>query len=493
MTATTLSHDDHALQQLDLQTRAEVHKLAQLLKLSADQLADLGPAGAGDLARLRRHIAQRVNDDRRDGMRRLASLTRLLPARYAAGLAQRALGPRITARLVGEMEPLQARNIARHITAAFVADAAPHVDPERVQALVPTLPVEQVRDAALLLAEQGDYITMGRFADALSPQQLRAVVSAIESDAVLLRTAFFVERREQLSGIVYNIDNDRIARIMRTGTSEGLLPEALSVIDHVDDELKARLANIMGAQERDALNALVDVAHRQRLWAPILRGMAHMHPKFQRRIVNLPALRDEALLADLVRAAYEEDLFEQALPLVKPMRPELRRVVAHAALSQGNDVAEAALRAAQSGGHWDVILDLAQDTDAAERDMLAGLPVLQRREVLEDVIAAIDTPPRAEAALDILGRMPADGLHLAATAATDDYAMGLERILDLLPADSQQMHVLARALATLDDRLLRTAAEPVATRDARLRDAFTRAAQAAGVHDRLQPYLTDAA
>lgn len=481
------------LEKLDLSVRAELLKLARVLEIPAGSIAELGAAGAGDLQRLRRRISYCIHEERRDAFRRLAALVRVLPTRYAAHLAEHALGPALSARLVGELHPVHASKVAQHVSPGFIAELAPEVDPERVQDLVPQLPAELIRDVALLLVEAGDHITLGRFADALSPPQLRAVVAAIDSDATLLRVAFFVEKRSQLSKVIYNIDNDRIARIMRSAATQGLLPEALSIIDNVADDLKARLGNLMGAQDVDVLNALVDIAWKQRLWGPILRGMAHMHPRYQRRIVNLPAVKNEALLGDLVQAAYDEDLFEQALPLVRSMRPEFRRIVAHAALSRGEDIAEAVLRAAQRTGSWSLVLDLARYTDDAERDMLAGLDLLQRDDVLEDAVSAIDSEGRAAVALDIFRRLDAGARRRVADLIAADYAMPLDALLDVVDGDAEHLETIAAVLALLDEPGLRAAGEVLAARDAGLRRAVAEAARRAGVLDRLAPYLSASA
>lgn len=314
-------------------------------------------------------------------------LTRLLPGSTLARLAVTASGPRLSGRLVGEMDPIRAFKIAKRLPPEFLADTALHAEPARVREIIVRLPAELIRDAALVLVERKDYIVLGRFADALSAPAIRVVVAAVDGDAVLLHIAFYMEQTHQLTQIVNLIDNDRVARIMRTGTSQSLWPEALFIIDNVNPELRGRLANIMAEQDEATLDGLVGVAHQQNLWGPVLRGMARMHPRYYRKIVNLPAVRDEAVLSGLVNTAFAERLLEVTLPLTEPMRTEWRRVVAHATLKQGEAVAESALRAAHNIDRWDIVLDLYTYTDAAERNMIAGLTVMHNRRVLGGIAA----------------------------------------------------------------------------------------------------------
>lgn len=464
---------------LELTRRAEIGKLAALLNVSPESLAPLGEASSADeLQRLRRRINKTLFDEKRDRFIRLERVTRMLPAGYLARLAMDSFGPLLSARVVAEMNPLRARNIARHVTPAFVADVAPLIDPEKVEQLIPRLPLDLVKETALLLVERKDYVTMGRFGDALSAQQLRAVIGAIDDDTALLQTAFFIERREQLGRIVHNIDNARIARIMRRGTEANMLPQALFIIDHVTDELKGRLADIMGEQSEDTLNTLVSVAEEQRLWGPILRGLSHIHPRYRRKIVNLPKVKDEQLLGDLVRAAYEEGLLAVALPLARVMRPDYKRVVAHAALKQGPEVAEAALEAAHSAGEWSTLLDLARYADESERALLATLRVLRRPEAMEALLEALNSDAAADMLLDVVGRMDEDAQRTVAHILAAEGGALLEHLLDLAGGLHERWGTVACIIAQLDGAALEDAGRVLRRRSdaevAALRDGAKR-------------------
>lgn len=473
----------------DLETRAELDKLGRLFNLSGADLTPLAASGADSLRHFRQSVNQRIFDYRRDRFRRLERLTRLLPKATLARLAQSGFGPRLSGRLVGEMDPLRAFKIAKQLLPEFLADTALHVDPPRVREIIYRLPAELIRDAALILVAREDYITLGRFADALSAPAIRAVVEAVHDDAVLLHIAFYMEEKSQLSTVVYMIDNDRVASIMRTGTEQDLWPEALSVVDNVDDELRGRLANIMAEQDEATLNGLVEVAYEQNLWGPVLRGLASMNPKHHRKIVNLPSVKDETVLGRLVNTAYEQSLMEAALPLTKPMRTEWQKVVAHAALQQGPEIAEAAMWAAHNASQWDVVIDLFEYTDDNERNMLARLPIVTNKHVLDGLIRTAARIGKLALLLDFVERMERQGQRTVAELSLANEGELLDSILDAARTAEGGWAPVVVALSTVDQDQLGHAGQVYSRQSEEDQSAFEAAAKDKGVWDSLAPIL----
>lgn len=477
----------------DLETRAELDKLERLVGLSEADRAPLAASGADSLRRFRRRVQQRIFDYRRERFRRLEKFTRLLPKATLAQLAQSGFGPRLSGRLVGEMDPLRAFKIAKRLPPEFLADTALHVDPPKVREIIYRLPPELIRDAALVMVAREDYILLGRFADALSAPAIRAVVGAVHDDAVLLHIAFYMEEKSQLASVVHMIDNDRIASIMRTGTEKDLWAEALSVVDNVEAELRGRLANIMAEQDEATLDGLVGVAHEQNLWGPVLRGLAAMNPKHHRKIVNLPSVKDEAVLGDLVNTAYEEGLLEAALPLAKPMRAEWQKVVAHAALQQGPEIAEAAMWAAHNADQWDVAIELFEYTNDSERDMLARLPITSNKHALDGLIRTAVRIGKLGLLLDFVERMETQGQRGAAELSLANEGELLESILDAARHTDGGWAPVAVALSTVDQDQLQQAGRVYSRQSEADRAAFQAAARDKGVWDSLGPALEGAA
>lgn len=475
------------LEHVDIETRAELDKLHRLLGLPSGQLADLAEGGAANVRELREHIHRSIFNDRRERFASLANLTRLLPAGTVAKLAVSAFGPRLSGRVVGEMNANRASRIASRMEPEFLAEVAPHVDPPQVRDLVGQLPTDLILNTALLLVDREEYVVLGRFADALSTTPIRAVVDAV-ADPALLHIAFYMEQKSQLTRIVSVIDKQRVAGIMRTGMQRELWSEALSIIDNVDEDMRGRLANIMAEQEESVLNELVGVAHAQNLWGPILRGLACMDSKYYRKIVNLPAVRDHEVLADLINAAHAQGLLETALPLAGPMRREWQRVVAHAALQQGEEIAESALWAAQATDRWDIALKLCSYTTDDERNMLARLPNFESARLVESVAAAGILTNSVDLLLDILARMDEAGQRVAAAVMVDGDGGILESLLDGTDSETD-LGIIATVLSRLDAGTLDAAAAIHKRQDDASRKAFVGAARNQGVWDTLEPVL----
>ncbi|MBO9470023.1 hypothetical protein J7355_07920 [Endozoicomonas sp. G2_2] len=459
-----------------LETRAELMRWQRLLDLSKTQRDALAGPDAAQLKRLRGDIETAVFERRRPRFKRLARLVGVFPAGTLARLAQHSFGPRLAGRLVGEMDTLRAVKVAKRLPAAFIADAAPEIDPARVRPIVAQLPAELVRDAALVLIKRDDPVVLGRFADALSAPAIRAVVDAVDDDATLLHIAFAMTDKTQLTRIVQLIDNDRVARIMRTGTTRELWPEALSIVDNVDTATAGRLAGLMAEQDTDTLDDLVTVADRQALWPPVLRAIKRMDARYHRKIVNLPALRDEALLGRLIVAAHEHGLLDIALPLTAPMRADAQRAVAHAALRQDDEIADAVLWAAHRAGAWREALTLAAHLDDAERDRLSQLPALTQRRLLATLLESATQTGHTALVHDVVDRMTGPARQQVATAVVARDGETLGRLIERAEndADWALITTIVGALDEENDR--QTATDRIQARGTNATERFKDAA-----------------
>ncbi|MEN8719196.1 MAG: hypothetical protein ABF296_02890 [Oceanococcaceae bacterium] len=475
---------------IDLATSTELDKLAVDIPMDDDLRASLATAGARNIRHLREALVRAEQAPRRAQFKRLATAVAFLPTRYVARVAEEALSPLMAARIVSVMNPVTGSRIAKRLSPQYLAAAATAADPVAVRDIIPLIPATLIRDVAMLLLEREDYVTMGRFADALSAPAIRLVVNATDDDSQLLKIAQYMEQPRQLGKIVMMLDNDRVARVIQTGMAKHLWPQALWVIDHVAEESKGRLADIMGAQPLDTLNDLVEVAYKERLWAPVLRAMAHMNPRYYRKIVNLPALHDETILGDLVATAYEEGLLATALPLARVMRPHFQRTVAHAALDQGDDVAEAALWAAHNSHRWDVILELARHLDDDKRNILARLPIAKNPQALRSLLETAAGTGHMDLLLDFARRFDDDGLRLVIDIGLEDSGDLIEAFLDAAQQSEDGWAAIVTALsAVTDEDTLKTMAPIYQRQDAPMQQAFQQAASNGGIWDRIAPAL----
>jgi hypothetical protein len=172
-------------------------------------------------------------DDGRTLLARAAEVARLLPPRTLAAIGERAVGPLVCARLTSLLEAERAAEIARHLTLEFLAELAAELDPRRIVGVLAATPSERVVSIALEMADNGEYVAMGRFVGHLEEEALSACAREL-SDGQLLRVTFVLEDKQQMSEIVELIGRRRVRRMLRDATGLGLGEEARELLDHLD-------------------------------------------------------------------------------------------------------------------------------------------------------------------------------------------------------------------------------------------------------------------
>ncbi|MDF1724020.1 MAG: hypothetical protein P1U59_05830 [Alcanivorax sp.] len=474
----------------NLEIQIELEKLDQYLTLDHSTWQALADAGTSNLRELREHIEQEMYDQHRKGFQHLASWTRWLSIKQLAKLAY-AIGAKMAARLVGEMDPYFAVKVARRLTPDFLGEIAAQADPRKIREIIRRLPAEIIREVALKQIQEKQFLLLGRFADALSAPSIREVVNAVKDDGALLTIAFYMENTAQLSNVIRMIDNSRLASIVRSGTENvELWPKAIWVIDHVEGELKSRLGNIMAEQDERTLDSLVDVAHRQQLWGPVLRALSVINPRYHRKIVNLPSLRNSTVITELVNAAVSKNLLEETLPLVKAMQRDYQEVVAHTALRQGEEVADAVVQAAHQAGHWDLILDLAQHLGDDERNMLARLPSTHNPSIIEALMRNAAKSGKTGLLLDFARRFHRDGLQTVVEISLRDGGDLLQAFLDAARDTRNGWQAIASAVSVVDaPDMLRDIGRIYQRQNAQDQQAFREAANETGFWSRLEQAL----
>lgn len=354
---------------LDLDAHAETVKLARLLGVETERIAFVQRQPSAATRAFREAVSDALFGEHRHGFQRLAGLARLLPTALSATLAEKMLGATMSARIAGELSPEQALALARRLPVAFLARVSIELEPRRAARVIAGMPVELIVAVALALVERREYITMGRFIDALPDPALQACVSAIESDEAVLHIGFFTENKDRLDTLVRMLPQARLAGLVQVATDRQLWSEAFSLIVHLEDDMKGRMGDLAASQKPEVLAQLMQIAHAQNLWPAVFIAVAQMSPENQRRVVNLPALVHPEMLENLIAVGHEGRLWHKLLPLMRTMTPEMRNAAAEVALQQPAQV----LR-----GMFDSVIEHSQWDDAI--DLLASLPVgLQRR------------------------------------------------------------------------------------------------------------------
>ena len=233
-----------------LRSRAEVMKLARLLRREPDQLAYLGRLAPEDLRVLREQVTDMLFEAHDGTLRRLAAASRLLPVGLVAMLGQHAFGAMLSARISGLLDPARAVDIAAKMPPDFLADIAVELDPRPASDVIARMPAERIAEITRELMRRGECVTMGRFVGHLGNVALRSSVAEID-DATLLRTAFVLEDRDRIDALADLVGEDRIARLADVAEREGLWPEALDLLMNLDRERVAEGLARMEPERRE--------------------------------------------------------------------------------------------------------------------------------------------------------------------------------------------------------------------------------------------------
>ena len=216
------------------ESRAEAIKLAQLLGVEdLEELAFLLPVPASELRDYRKGVTELLYDEDQELLQRTADASRLLPARTAALIAERALGPLISARLTGLLDPRRAVEISHHLGVDFIAQLSAELDPRRAANVVAGIATDTVVAVSVAMAARGEHVAMGRFVAYLDDAALSGCVEALGNED-LLRVAFVMEGDERLPAVFEMIGAERTERMLEQAHADGLVEEAEHVLGRLD-------------------------------------------------------------------------------------------------------------------------------------------------------------------------------------------------------------------------------------------------------------------
>ncbi len=226
-----------------LEARAEIIKLARLLRKEPSELAYLAKAPPESLRRLRLAATDLLFDGDRAMMTRLAAGAKLLPTSPLATIAERVFGPLLSARVTGYIDPDKAVDVAAKLKPAFLADVAVEIDPRKASTVIGRIPAQQAAAVAEILTARDEVVTMGRFVGHLEDDAIEACLGVIP-DEKLLPIAFVMEGKERFDHIMRLLPGERVRRVAADAAASGYWDEALDLAEHLSPEQAARLAGI---------------------------------------------------------------------------------------------------------------------------------------------------------------------------------------------------------------------------------------------------------
>lgn len=287
-----------------LLTMAELSKLARLLGAQEHRLATLGDLGVQDLRALRTALSDSLHRADRERFGRLVAASRLMPNKLIALIAEKAMGPTLSARMTGLMAVDTAVDVARRLPAGFLADLCIEMDPRSAAGVLREIPAPIVVAVALELLARGEYLTMARFVDVISDAAVQAVAGRIPEDAVL-RVGVYVESAQRLAELIDAFDDERLSAIIRAAARDPkqLWPSSLAVMETVDARTRTRMADLLVASGETLVASLLASVAADGLWDSLAWVLAGTSETVQHRIARSAYWTDAAMLSALFQAA----------------------------------------------------------------------------------------------------------------------------------------------------------------------------------------------
>lgn len=259
----------------ELALQAEHQKLARLLGCEESRVAALGNLGVAELRQLRAACTAMLFDRDAGAFQKVVSAARLMPAPLNALIAEKAMGPVLGSKVAGLLPRKDAVEIARRVSLAFNAEVTRLLDPRRAAPMLRLVPLDIVVGVSRILVRQREYITMARFVDTLTDEQIRAVMEILDDES-MLRIGFFVESPQRLEEVVGLMSRQRLQQVMAAAARPelDLSGPALMLLAGVSEGLRARMV------EAALLHADAEVGNRL--------GRAIQRHRLQTTFASLP-------------------------------------------------------------------------------------------------------------------------------------------------------------------------------------------------------------
>ncbi|RJS46035.1 hypothetical protein [Nocardioides cavernaquae] len=226
-----------------LETRAEIARLAALLRVSEAHLAFIAHHDLETLRSLRDQVTDRLFDADRNVLEAIAKANSMVPGSVSSKIAVKAFPPSLAARVAGVLGTDKAIDMARRVPVTYLADLAPHLDPRRVTAILEKLPTQLLVDAGKILGERGEYIAMADFVGVLDDDQIARVIPVL-SDEALVRTGLVIEDPRRIAAILTMLPPDRLAGVVTTAARVGQWDGIRRAIEHFDSDTRDALVDV---------------------------------------------------------------------------------------------------------------------------------------------------------------------------------------------------------------------------------------------------------
>lgn len=468
-----------------LESAAEVLKLERLLGLGEGELGFLADVDATELRTLRERATDSLFDTGAQSLTRVAAAARLLPSGMLATIAQRSFGPWLCARAAAAVDPDKAIDVARRLSPRFLADATIELDPRRVARILAGVPTSLVEPVARELGGRGEHVTMGRFLAFVPDHAIAAAMGAL-SDEAMLRTAFVLEHKEALDHAVGLLPPDRLPGVLRVASEQDLWAEALDLLDHLSQERRGPIAEVLASMEEDVVARLVYAASAADLWDALLPVVSVMSDEGRLRIAARPVFHEPRVLEEIVNAAARDGrLWPDLLPLVEALPDDVRGRAADLIAGQDHDAVAGLIEAARELGLWATLLPVVRTMSEESRLQLATMPAFHTADVVRDIVVAAADEDCWVDLVPLLRVLPPETVELLPAVVDDLSADALTRMLAQAVEEMETLLPLLDILGAMSDLGRGRVIDIVERADAAMADPLARAV----AHPDVQPAL----
>jgi hypothetical protein len=304
----------------------------------------------------------------------------------------------------------------------------------------------------------------------LPPERLPGVLRcASENDlwpeALDLLDHLSHERRGPIADVVATLDEDLVQRLVTAVSEAGLWEALLPVVGTMSTHGRLTIASRAAFHEPRVLEEIVAAAaHDGSQWSHLLPLIDALPDEVSARAADLVAAQDEEVVTGLIDSVGELDLWASLLPVVRTMSEQSRIRMARMTCFHDVAVIRDVVTASADGGLW---VDLVPLLRALPAEVVAMLPVVVTEldlATLERMLGqAVEAAESLVPMLDIVGDMDEVGRarvievidgadrtlgELLVTALTDPDQVRL--LLDHVPSDV--LDAVERAADRLDLR-----------------------------------------
>lgn len=277
----------------DILTRAQLSLLAALLQTDAANLAGLERLGADDLKALRSALSDALFDEQAEAVARVGKLAPLVPNALVVTVAHRAVPPEVAGRVggaVGLAHGDRAIGVLSGLKPAYLADAAPYVDPRVIPHFAPRLPAKLLIPAAKELLRRRDYLTASRFVEFATDELIVAFERAIDDDEGIILTGVLVSDTHVMNDIMRAAGPDRSLRMARAAAAgkPEVLAALLSLLNRIDPELaRPAVTELLGHPDVDVVAHVLEVARTEGVVTEVLEISAVLDGEARARLASL--------------------------------------------------------------------------------------------------------------------------------------------------------------------------------------------------------------